>query len=240
MTSPDVADDGFDAVWPVADQIPGWLKPGQGRLLYDAARALPRGATILEIGSHQGRSTVVLAKVAQEIGGEVIAVDPFVDGRLFGGLPTRDRFLANIDAAGLGEVVRPVQEYSTRARPDWTESFDLLYIDGKHDYWTFTDDLRWRVHLPDGAAILVHDAYSSIGVTLGILAKVLFARDLRYLGRSDSLAHFVKGPPSRADRLRILAEIPGWLRNVFIKVLLRLRLRPVARLFGHDSPYDPY
>jgi hypothetical protein len=34
--------------------------------------------------------------------------------------------------------------------------------------------------------------------------------------------------------------MPWWLRNVFVKVLLRLRLRPVARLFGHDSPYDPY
>jgi hypothetical protein len=27
---------------------------------------------------------------------------------------------------------------------------------------------------------------------------------------------------------------------VFIKVLLRLRLRPVARAFGHDASYDPY
>ena len=41
-------------------------------------------------------------------------------------------------------------------------------------------------------------------------------------------------------RLRILAELPWWIRNVFLKVLLRLRLRPVARLFGHYSPYDPY
>ena len=40
--------------------------------------------------------------------------------------------------------------------------------------------------------------------------------------------------------MRILAELPWWVRNVFLKVLLRLRLRPVARLFGHDSPYDPY
>ena len=36
------------------------------------------------------------------------------------------------------------------------------------------------------------------------------------------------------------AEIPWWLRNVVIKVLLRLRLHGVARLAGHDSVYDPY
>ena len=47
-------------------------------------------------------------------------------------------------------------------------------------------------------------------------------------------------PSARIDRLRILREMPWWIRNVFLKVLLRLRLRPVARLFGHDSPYDPY
>ena len=74
----------------------------------------------------------------------MIAIDPFVDGRLFGGLPTRDRFRTNLERAGVSAVVRPVEEYSTRARPDWTEDVDLVYIDGKHDVWTFTDDLRWR------------------------------------------------------------------------------------------------
>ena len=43
------------------------------------------------------------------------------------------------------------------------------------------------------------------------------------------------------DRARILAELPWWIRNVAVKVLLRLRLRPAARvLFGHRGPYDPY
>ena len=40
--------------------------------------------------------------------------------------------------------MRSVEEYSTRARPGWSEDVDLLYIDGKHDVWTFSDDLRWR------------------------------------------------------------------------------------------------
>jgi len=87
----------------------------------------------------------------------------------------------------------------------------------------------------------VHDCYSSIGVTLGILAHVLPSRRLRYERRAGSLALFRVGRPTRADRLRILAEMPWWIRNVVIKVLLRLRLRPVAALlFGHRSPYDPY
>lgn len=234
------SDADFDAVWALADTIPGWLKRGQARLLFDQARRLPKGARVLEIGSHQGRSTVVLAKAVAPLDGRVTCVDPFVEGRLFGGTATREKFERNLAEAGVEQVVDLVADHSTRLRPQWTDPFDLLYIDGKHDYWTLSDDLRWAEHLPAGGAVLVHDAYSSIGVTLGILAHVLPSRVLRYDLRRDSLALFVRTPPSARDRLRIVRELPWWVRNVCVKVLLRLRLRPLARLLGHDSPYDPY
>jgi hypothetical protein len=230
----------FESAWEVADAIPGWLTKDQGRLLFDQATAAGPGATLLEIGSHQGRSTVLLGLVARAMGGQVVAIDPFVDGRLFGGLPTRERFRDNLARAGVDDVVRPVEEYSTEARPAWREAVDLVNIDGKHDVWTFSDDLRWRTHLPTGAPVLVHDAYSSIGVTLGILLRALPARDIAYLRRAGSMALFQRRRPTPAERLRILREMPWWLRNVGLKILLRLRLRPVARLLGHDSPYDPY
>jgi hypothetical protein len=54
------------------------------------------------------------------------------------------------------------------------------------------------------------------------------------------MAVFERARPSLRDRGRILAQLPWWVRNVGLKVLLRLRLRPVARVLGHDSPYDPY
>jgi hypothetical protein len=234
------ADVDFAAVWAIADTIPGWLKEGQARLLFDQARRLGKGARVLEIGSHQGRSTVVLAKALEPLDGRVICVDPFVEGRLFGGTPTRTKFEQHVADAGVAGLVELVADYSTRLRPDWSQPFDLLYIDGKHDYWTLSDDLRWSAHLPEGGAILVHDAYSSIGVTLGLLTHVLPSRGLRYDRRSDSMALFFKDRPRAGDRWRIVREIPWWLRNVVVKILLRLRLRPVARLLGHDSPYDPY
>ena len=230
----------FDDIWSASDRIPGWLTAEQARLLWDLATELPRGAIALEIGSHQGRSTVVLGEAVRGNGGRLIAVDPFVEGRLFGGTSTRDKFESNVARAGLTDVVELVPEYSTRLRHTWTRDIDLLYIDGKHDFWTVSDDLRWSEHLRDRGAVLVHDAYSSIGVTLGILLRVLPSMSLRYERREGSLALFRKGRPTAADRARILAQIPWWIRNVFIKVLLRLRLRPVARFLGHDSPYDPY
>lgn len=230
----------FDEAWERAEQVPGWLKVGQARLLWDEATALAPGSVALEIGSHQGRSTVVLGTALRELGGSLIAVDPFVEGRLFGGPSTHEKFTGNVSAAGLDDVVELVRDYSTRLRPGWTRPFDLLYIDGKHDYWTLSDDLRWAVHLPPGAAVVVHDCFSSIGVTLGILRHVLPSSTLAYERRSDSQALFRVRRPGAADRIRILREMPWWIRNVVVKVLLRLRLRPVARLLGHDSEYDPY
>lgn len=230
----------FDTAWALARTVPGWLKEGQARMLFDEARRLPEGARVVEIGSHQGRSTIILAAAVKPTGGRVTAIDPFVEGRLFGGQKTRQSFEQNVAAAGVRDAVDLVVDYSTHLRPQWSESFDLLYIDGKHDYWTLSDDLRWARDLPDGAGVLIHDSFSSIGVTLGLLAHVLPSRALAYERRSDSMALVRRRRVELRDRARLLAQLPWWIRNVGIKVLLRLRLRPLARAVGHDSPYDPY
>jgi Methyltransferase domain len=222
-------DIGFVAVWQRVQGIPGWLTRAQALALWEAAAAAPEPGVIVEIGSHQGRSTLVLAGPG---GRRVVAIDPFVDGRLFGGAPTRDKFAANIAAAGV--AVELIAEPSTRVRPTWREPIDLLYIDGKHDYWTVRDDLRWAEYLPAGAPVLVHDAFSSIGVTLALLRYVVIGSRLRYLGRVGSLARFEVGAPRAEDRLRMLAQLPWFARNVVIKVALRL-----ARVLGHHRP-DPY
>ena len=51
----------FDAIAVIASQVPGWLTHDQARVLYDEAAAVPAGGCVVEIGSHHGRSTVVLA-----------------------------------------------------------------------------------------------------------------------------------------------------------------------------------
>jgi predicted O-methyltransferase YrrM len=230
---------GFEAAWALGGGIPGWLTEAQARLLWDRAVRLPAGGTVLEIGSHQGRSTVVLAAAARWAGARVVAVDPFVPGRLFGGVATRQRFEANLARGGLAEVVELRSTPSTRLRPAWTDPIDLLFIDGKHDYWTVADDLRWAEHLPAGADVLLHDAFSSVGVTSGVLRHVLPSRRLAYAGRVGSLARLRVVPPSWRDRARLAAQLPWFARNVLVKVGLR-SLRPVARLTGRPVPPDPY
>lgn len=234
------AEEQFARAWELAEPVNGWLTREQGLALWHAVSRLSSGATIVEIGSHQGRSTIVLAAAARAIGARVVAIDPFIDGKLFGGSPTRALFTANVAAAGVADVVELVDDYSTRLRPEWGRPIDLLYVDGKHDYWTYTDDLRWSAHLPPGGEILVHDCFSSIGVTLGTIAKVLLGSRYTYVDRATSLARFRLARPTPRQRLRVLAQLPWFARNVGLKVLLRLRWRSLARRLGHDSPYDPY
>ena len=234
------SDDGFGHAWALADAIPGWLTKDQARLLWDSALTLGKGERILEIGSHKGRSTVVLALAAQRIGARVTAVDPFVDGRLFGGSPTRVLFEENIATSGVSDTVDLVPEYSTRLRPQWTEPFQMLYIDGKHDYWTVVDDLGWTVHLEPGALTLIHDSFCSVGVTSALLDHVLVRGRLRYLRRETTMAVFDSTTPSSQDRRRLAAELPWFTRNVTIKAARRVHATPVLRALGHDSPYDPY
>ncbi len=240
-TLPNGSDRLFEEAWARAERIGGWLTKDQGRLLWDRALELPSGSTVVEIGSHQGRSTVVLGMAAQRRGSSVVAIDPFVEGRMFGGKATRDMFEANISAAELTKVVslRPVR--SEVARSAWDgPPIDLLYIDGKHDYWTVVDDLTWRTRCAPDAKVLIHDSFCSVGVTSALLHRVLLRGDLRYRDRVTTMAEFDLAAATRADRRRVLAEMPWFGRNVTIKLARRLHARPVLRWLKHDAPFDPY
>ena len=220
------------------DPVGGWLTRDQARRLHDEVLALPAGATVVEIGSHQGRSTLALALARQDV--QVVAIDPFEAGGMFGGPATRKLFEANLRRHGASARVEHLDELSERLRPTWNRPVDLVFVDGKHDYWSTRDDLCWAAYLPDGGRLLVHDAFSSIGVTLALLVHLLPSRTLRYRGRVGSLATFERAAPTAASRVAIVRELPWWLRNVGVKVLLRLRLRAVAGRLGHHDDADPY
>jgi hypothetical protein len=229
----------FGSVWDGADRIAGWLSRDQATVLYDAAAALPSGSTVVEIGSHQGRSTVVLA-AGLAAGSRLVAVDPFDASWRYGGPDTRRLLEEHLATAGVTDRVEVRAETSRAARAAYDGPVDLLYVDGKHDYWTVRDDLRWADRVPVGGTVLVHDAFSSFGVTLGLLRTLATCSDLAYVGRTRSLARLRKASPTVTDRVRVLGELPWWVRNLVVKVLLRLHLRPVARALGHRGRADPF
>ncbi len=224
----------FEQTWLLARDIDGWLTEDQARVLH--AEAMRADGTVVEIGSHLGRSTVVLACAAEQ----VVAVDPFpVDWR-YGMEDTAARFERNIAHAGVKEKVTLLRQSSSDALSGWDERIGLLYVDGKHDVASCLRDLRWTVWLPTGARFLVHDAFSSVGVTLAMLVLALTGRRGRFLTRTGTLALFENAPPTPVDRLRLLAQLPWFARNLAVKVLLRVRLGRLTRVLGHAGAADPY
>ena len=114
----------------------------------------------------------------------------------------------------------------------------LLYVDGAHRYGPARADLAgWGRRVVPGGAMLVHDAFSSVGVTLALLTECVFSSRWRYAGRTGSLAEYERacrcaGRARARNALRQLAELPWFARNLAIKALVVARLRdgPLAVL----------
>jgi SAM-dependent methyltransferase len=245
---------GFASALGLVDDVEGWLTDAQALRLWEAARRLSAPASIVEIGSFRGRSTIVLARAAAE-GVDVVAIDPHGGGDRGPQQITPDAargeednaaFVANLARAGVTDRVRHVRLPSQDALSgSGAESVDLLYVDGAHRFAPARADIeRWGDRVAEGGTLLVHDAYNAIGVTLAQLRLLFVSRRWRYAGRTGSLAEYRREPLGGAARganaLRQAAGLPYFLRNLVIKVLIVARLRPLARLLGHDTGEWPY
>lgn len=243
---------GFEAAWKRADAVEGWLTREQGRRLFDAASGLGPGATVVEIGSFRGRSTIVLAQAAPDEA-EVVAIDPHGGGDRGPGEIAPDAargdadhaaFTANLAAAGVADRVRHVRKLSADALSDVDGEVDLLFVDGAHRLGPARSDIvQWGHRVRDGGTMLVHDAFSSVGVTLALLSTTAFGARWRYVGRVGSLAEFRRADLSPRDRLsnatRQASQLPWFVRNLAIKVLITIRLGRLTRLLGHRGGW-PY
>jgi Methyltransferase domain len=236
-----------------APPVEGWLTEAQAARLHARAAGPRPAGVVVEIGSFRGRSTIVLARAA----GAVVAIDPHAGGDrgpqeiapdAVRGDEDHRAFLTNLLAAGVAGRVRHVRRPSGEALADVDGPVSLLYVDGAHRLGPARDDIaRWGARVVPGGTMLVHDAFSSVGVTLALLAECVVSPRWRYRGRTGSLAEYERvarplaGPARVADALRQVAELPWFARNVAIKALVLARLRPLAHRLGlpADAPW-PY
>jgi predicted O-methyltransferase YrrM len=230
----------FSSTWEQIQSIDGWLSKGQAQALFQAAEATT-GGSIVEIGSHHGRSTIVLASAAPA--SEVVAIDPFDSARWGGGEDAYPAFRGNLARAGVD--VRLLRTTSGEAAREWDGPIGLLFVDGAHTTAAARQDLvDWEPHVLKGGRVFVHDTFSARGVTRAVLERHLFNRNWRYRGSTRTLACFERRSASAAetalDSLRLISMLLYFARNTAIKVALRWGPRFLPRLLGHREPVDPY
>ena len=198
--------------------IEGWLTDGQAERLADG-----RGAVAAR---RRGRRDRVLPRqVARSCwpraAGSLIAIDPHagsdrgpqeIAADEARGDADFDAFHANLAAAGVADRVRHVRKFSADAHQDVTGPLSLLYVDGAHRFGPARADLRdWGRRVAPGGVMLVHDSFSSIGVTLALLVECALSPRWRYVGRTGSLAEYERveaGGRETAGALR-RASCPG-------------------------------
>lgn len=111
---------------------------------------LAAGKRVLEIGSYEGWSTVVLARQAKEL----TSVDPSPDEDLWA------KLWDNLRAYGVADDVRVLRQRSQEALPRLyrlDERYDLVFIDGDHEEPTVAHDALWGEKLAPGGVLAFHD-----------------------------------------------------------------------------------
>lgn len=236
-----------------AADIEGWMTDEQAQVLWARALSLSAPDQIVEIGSYRGRSAVVLATAAPA-GVQVIAIDPHagndrgpqqIHGTTAEGQGDHEAFMCNLERAGVRDRVRHVRLASQEALSEVDGTAGVVYVDGAHRYGPARADIeRWGARVRPGGTLLIHDAFSSIGVTLAIMRLLLFGHEYAYAGRTGSLAEYrrepVRGISRASNALRQAAQLPWFARNVLVKIALLTRLRPLARALGHRGTDWPY
>ncbi|MDT3444154.1 MULTISPECIES: class I SAM-dependent methyltransferase [unclassified Pseudofrankia] len=154
----------------------GFMPEDEGDALYAAARTVPAGGLILEVGSYCGKSTIYLAAAAREAGAQVVTVDhhrgsdenqagwehhdPTVVDPRTGRMDTLPFLRRNLEDAGVEDVVTLVIGRTEQVGGWWTTPVSLLFIDGGHaEYQAQADYEAWAHHVAPGGTLLIHDVF---------------------------------------------------------------------------------
>jgi len=143
---------------------------------------------------------------------EVIAIDPHLgdNGEFYEDAETFTEFLANIERAGVSDVVQPIRAFSHEARPLVADaSVSVLFLDGSHRYEDVSTDLRdWLPALCDGAILACNDS-SKPGVYRALCETVLRRRAPFAAATLVRSTLFVEHCP---DRTWTRADDIAWLK----------------------------
>ncbi len=167
--------------------IDGLIQPPEVLALYRLCKILPDNAKILEIGSFNGSSAMVMGHAIKDRGIRIFCIDPwhdylsqgdFVDiarERIADGNIIMQQFVKN--TSFMGTQLKMLRGFSY----DFAEmlagqNFDLIFIDGAHDYESVRHDIMMGLAaLRPGGLLTGHDFHDqghgvrqAVNVMLGL------------------------------------------------------------------------
>jgi MMP 1-O-methyltransferase len=217
-------------VKPLIADVPGWLTDEEGEALYELARACTGTGAIVEIGSFKGKSTICLG-LGSRAGAllPIHAVDPHQE--------RFPEFQANIERAGVADLVRPIASLSQSAADGFDQAIELLFVDGSHEYELVLEDFeRWVPKVVEGGWVAFHDTTWTAGPRKVVGEAIYRSRrfkDVEFVVGSLTVGRKVRNNSLR-DRARnryvLTVKTVFWLGSSVLKKQRRLLPKPVERL----------
>ncbi len=188
---------------------------------------------VLEIGSFQGLSTVLLATALESTNDPRIhACDPWAAIEAFGATMTTtdETFLAfteSITKAGVADRVTVHRSFSSDLATKWDRPLRLLWIDGDHSVPGATEDFEnFSPHVVPGGIVAFHDVmHLHPGPSQVFATEVLLSDEWGACGICGSIGWAQKAR-DRSDALR----------NRDLKLHLLRRLMPIVECTAFEKP----
>lgn len=156
---------GFREDWAIAEAIPGWFNEANAATFW-ALVADVRPSTVVEIGSYLGRSTILIGLSLKRFSphARLVTIDPHTGDmqqlQAIGApsLPTLELFSSHVEAAGISDIVDVRVATSDAVGASWSESIDILFIDGWHSREAVTQDsMLFASHLASRGLVCYDD-----------------------------------------------------------------------------------
>ncbi|HKZ87191.1 MAG TPA: class I SAM-dependent methyltransferase [Anaerolineae bacterium] len=185
-------------IWQIIDPFGGYLRSREAGLLYRTAARWPLTGPVVELGSYEGRSTIVFASA----GRFVHAVDAWsltVQDRsaykddLISADDVFDRFKRNLHCAGVEDRVHVHRGLTKTIGQEWNMPCAILMVDAGHTYEDAKSDLKtWTPFLLPGGLLLMHDVICDGFPGVKRAASELLGKGWRVVASADSLVAFAQ------------------------------------------------
>lgn len=185
------------SIWTSVDPIAGFLSIKEAGLLYWAA-CQPTEGPVLELGSFEGRSTILFALCGRRVHSVDAWSNDVSDLSAYGegaskATDSYERFNENLRRNGAADKVSIHRGLSQQVGRGWTTHGAILFVDAGHTYADVKADLEiWTPWLLRDGILMMHDVLGDryFGVTRA--ASELRGKGWKVLASAGSIVAFTR------------------------------------------------